>query len=218
MASPNPDSLTPRLTTSRHWTELPVDFRKKVEGVFAEQFDLEAERGEFLVDGRIYSEEMIVRIGYLEHGRLRQINFEASIDLPKKKTGQAETEETSESKIMEHLYICIDALGSLMEEYFELGEDEELDVPLHWRPYEFEEETIYLQHSTVNTRLEDEADRLLGVGDRRLFNENAEDEDALNKADIDPELAMAVQKAIRDGAIAPKEPAGKPAEDRDAET
>lgn len=210
MASTNPDSLTPRLVTSRHWTDLPADFRKKVEEVFAEQFDLEAQQGEFLVDGRIYNEEMLVRIGYLEHGRLRQINFEASIDLPKRKAKDQDEEEgkasESESKIMESLYICIDALGSLMEEYFELGEDEELDIPLHWRPFEFEEETIYLQHSTVNTRLEDEADRILGVGDRRLFNEETEDEDALNKADVDSELALAVQKAIREGKIPQKGP------------
>lgn len=201
MASTNPDSLTPRLPTSRQWTELPADFRQKVQKVFAEQFDIEAAHGEFLVEGRIYSEEMIVRIGYLERGRLRQINFEASIDLPKKDASESVQEDDSQSKAMERLYTCIDAIGSLMEEYFELGDDEEIDIPLQWRPYEFENETIYLQYSTVNTRLEDEADRLLGVGNRRLFNEEIEDEDALGKAEIDPELALAVQKAIREGKI-----------------
>jgi hypothetical protein len=196
MSAAHPDSLLPRLVSSRHWTDLPADFRKKVEQVFAEQFEYESTKGEFLVDGRIYNEEIILRIGYLEKGRLRQINFEASIDIPK-----AKKEDDSTIKTMDLLYTCIDALGSLMEDYFDLDEEEELDVPLHWRPYEFEDQTVYLQHSTVNTTLEAEADRLLGVGNAQLFNEDLGDEDALAKAEIDPELAFMVQKAIREGKV-----------------
>lgn len=205
--TPSSNTLTPRLASSRQWTELPTDFVLKIREVFANEFTRESTLGEFLVDGRVYPEEIIVRVGYLEKGRLKQINFEASMDLPKAKStirddDDAEESVTkSESKTLERLYTCIDALGSLMEEYFDLADDEEIDVPLRWRAYEFENEVVYLQHSTVNTRLEDEADRLLGLAAQALVREESQSEDALAKAEIDSELAFDVQDAIRSGRL-----------------
>ena len=212
---PSANTFHPRHITSRQWTALPTDFVAKVEEVFARQFELESMNGEFFVEGRIFPEEIIVRVGYLEKGRIKQINFEASIDLPKSAAntgesadlsdqpvpGSSDSSDTSESKTMALLYVCIDALGSLMEEYLDLGEDEEIDVPLTWQPYDFEGETVYLKHSTLNSRLEEEADRLLGLHDKNLFNEELTSEDALQKAEVDSELAIAVQKAIRSGKV-----------------
>ncbi len=201
-------SLTPRLSTSRQWTNLPKEFLEKVEKVFVDQFDIEAENGEFLVEGRVYPSEVIVRVGYLEKGRLKQINFEASMDLAPKKAHAdqaANSDEEGNSDSMERLYICIDILGSVMEEYFNLGDEDEIDVPLRWRAYEFEGETVYLQHSTVNTRLEEEADRLLGLAENQLVREIAPTQDALGNAEIDSELAFEIQKAIRNGTYRPKD-------------
>jgi hypothetical protein len=199
--------LLPRLATSRQWTTLPADFLKKVRAVFEGQFPIETDNGEFIVEGRIYPSEIIVRVGYLENGRLKQVNFEASMDLTEKPTmpsGEVEDPKEHaerESKTMENLYVCIDALGSLLEEYFEIGDDEEegMDIDVHWRPFDFEGDTVYLQTSTVNTRLEEEADRILGLAEKRLFQEQAPSEDALANAEIDSDLAFEIQKVIRSG-------------------
>lgn len=186
--------MTPRLSSSKSWTDLPTEFTTKVQTVFNNQFKHEAAHGEFLIEGRIYPEEIVLRAGYLEKGRLKQINFEASMDRPKTQADAGEQTST-----MDRLYICIDILGSVMEEYFEMGDEDEIDLPLRWRAYDFENETVYLQHSTANTRLEEEADRLLGLSDKTLVHEDTPSEDALANAEVDTELAQEIQKLIRAG-------------------
>lgn len=202
----------PRLPSSLKSTELPAEFLTKVTKVFTDQFPRETAAGEFIVDGRVYPEEIVMRAGYLESGRLRQINFEVSVDLPKHDPAAASAsledggeEETAESKTMTRIYLAIDALGSLMEEYFQEGSEEEMDLPLRWREMDFEGEQIYLQHSTINTRLEEEADRILRMAglsadsDAGMIEEGYASEDALGNAEVDTDLAMDVQRAIRDG-------------------
>jgi hypothetical protein len=201
-ATPKDKRMTPRLKSSKIWTPIPTDFASKIKKVFAKQFKTEAQQGDFLIQGRIYPLEITIRIGYLEKGRIKQINFEASMDVPEK----PQDEEASESQknTLDQIYVCIDAIGSIMEEYFQVKNENELDIPLYWRPYEFEEQTVYLQYSTVNSRLEEEANRILGLGADGLYNEISEEgnaEDALGQAEIDTELALAVQKAIREGRI-----------------
>ena len=192
--------MQPRLSNSKKWTALPAEFVEKVSAVFGDNFQSESDAGEFIVDGRLYASEILLRVGYLEKGRLKQMNFEASMDYdPDKKNA------------VERLYACIDVVASMMEEYFvalESGGAEEeieeaLDFPVSWRPYEFEGETVYLQTSTVNTRLEDEADRLLGLNKSALVRDDEEAEgeieDALGNAVIDNHLASQVQQQIRRG-------------------
>lgn len=199
-------NLVPRLASSRKWTGLPTEFLLNLQNVFKEEFKHEAQHGDFLFEGRIYPEELILRVGYLEKGRLKQVNFEASIDLPKPEertaenlSKETESSESKESTVMQRLYSCVDALGSLMEEYFEIGDDNEMDIPEKWSPFDFEGETVYLQRSSYNTKLEEEADRLLGLLDKRLVHEESPSEDALENAEINSELAFKIQKAIRSG-------------------
>lgn len=191
-------NLTPRLATSVKSTDVPQEFLAKVKDVFEKQFEIEAGLGEFLAEGRIFPDEVVLRIGYLEKGRLKQINFEASMDIKKAKLSDSEGE--GQDSTMARLYTLIDVLGSLMEEYFDADQnEEEMDLPLHWREYEFENEKVFLQHSTVNTRLEEEADRILGILTDELLKEAKPSEDALANADVDSELAFEIQKAIRSG-------------------
>ncbi|MES2857441.1 MAG: hypothetical protein V4692_16335 [Bdellovibrionota bacterium] len=195
----------PRLPSSLKWTEIPKEFLAKVVTVFNNQFVAEAKDGEFIADGRIYPEEVVLRVGFLEKGRIKQINFEASMDIRglSPETALAADEEAElkaeQSKTMDRLFTCLDALGSLMEEYFQIGDVEEMDVPLRWKESEFEGETVYLQYSTVNTQLEAEADRILGLLADDLVQESAATEDALAGAEIDSELAEEIQKLIRAG-------------------
>ena len=192
--------MQPRLPSSLKWTPVPSDFDAKVISVFTDQFPSEADAGEFVAEGRLYAEEILLRVGYLEKGRLRQLNFETSISYSQEKKNATE-----------RLYRCVDAAASMMEEYFvslersagagavEDGLPEALDLPSQWRPYEFEGETIYMQTSTVNSRLENEADRLLGLADESLVQDPGETEDALARAVIDNDLAFELQRQIRQG-------------------
>lgn len=190
------------------WTELPVEFTEKIRQIFSDQFKIESNHGDFIVEGRIYPEEIVIRLGYLERGRLKQINFEASMDIPKRAPEAEEAEpvldadeqlSTKKSGTMDLIYTGIDVLGSVMEEYFEIDDEDELDVPDRWKEFTFEGSQVYLQYSTVNTRLEDEANRLLGILTDELVVEEGETEDALAKAEVDSDLAFEVQKIIREG-------------------
>lgn len=246
--------FNPRLITSTKWTEIPEEFLAKVLTVFNNQFKKEVETGEFLAEGHIYPQELVLRVGYLEAGRLKQINFEASIDLKpvaEKPAGSSMQGPATISDIptfpgagvddafgdeggvfadsqaealsdptgtMASLYTCIDVLGSLMEEYFQKGDVGEVDVTLHWKAYDFEDDVVYLQYSTVNTRLEEEADRILGLLGEDLVFEGDPSEDALANADVDSELAAEVQRMIREGKYRPNHPGVDQDFDSDSES
>ena len=191
--------MTPRLTQLKDWTALPQEFCEKAVLVFAQNFLEEAERGQFVVDGRIYPNEIIVRAGFLEAGRLRQTNFEVSID------------HSADKNAMAQLFLGIDVLGSVFETHFEhLHNDEQADVdyPMHWEEFEFDDSKVFLRFSTANTALEQEADRLLGLGSGGLYQEvtahlTESPDDALLRAEIDSELAKEVSKALRTGEFRP---------------
>ncbi len=183
--------MNPRLATSIKWTALPTEFADKVRKVFTDNFKTEAAAGRFVVEGRIYPEEIIVRIGYLENGRLKQVNFEAS---------SAYSKEAGNS--FDKLYLCVDAIASMMEEAFEAEAEEDSDFPLQWRQYDFEGQPVFLQHSTVNSELEEEANRILGLAADGLLQEvmiDDEAKDAMDVAVVDTDLAKNVQKRIRAG-------------------
>ena len=179
--------MQPRLPSSKKWTPLPEDFTLKIREVFSGNFTKEAAEGEFIAEGRIYPEEVLVRIGYLESGRLKQVNFEASVDYDKEKKDATKK-----------IYAGIDAIASFMEQYFETPEAVE-EFPINWHGYEFEEQMVYMQLSTINSKLEEEADRLLGLDEKALVKEHQEEEDALANAVVDTDLAMDIQQDIRKG-------------------
>lgn len=182
--------MKPRLPTSMQWTPFPPEFTEKVHQVLGENFREATQRGEFLVEGRIYPQEIVMRVGYIEHGRLHQDNLEASMDYSMK---------TEDQTAFKTIYACLDAIGSIFEEKF-ANPHEDFEFPLNWEAYEFDDQIVWMQYSTVNTRLEEEADRLLNsLDDKVLVQEDAPTEDALSRAVIDSELAEQVQKEIRKG-------------------
>ncbi len=171
--------MNPRNQIQSSWTSIPEEFSFKVLNALEAEFAKQAKAGEFIVEGKIFDNEILIRIGYLERGRLRQINFEASVDY-----------DRESSEILDSFYLCVDSLGLWMHEYFEKAEqDEDQDLPLTWRPAEFKNNTVFMQFSTVNSRLEQEADRILGMSSSALFNEEIAGEDAFEHAIIDPDLS-----------------------------
>ena len=174
--------MTPRLPSSTKWTEIPKELAEKIREVFAQQFSKASEVGEFIVEGRIYQKEILLRIGYLPHGRLRQLNLEASIEYAPE--GLAQKQKST----MEPLYVAVDTIGSVMDEVLDavaiedddILENEELDLPRDWTSVEFDQDEVFLKFSTINSKLEAEADRLLGDASNlsnRLVHDLERDED-----------------------------------------
>lgn len=207
--------MNPRVSTQKTWTTLPREFREKAAQVFARNFRKESVKGDFLIEGRIYPSEIILRAGYTEKDRLKQTNFEVSIDLTK----DQHSDQAADKTTMDQLFLGIDVLGSVFETHFEhLNEEESDDVeyPFNWEEFEFDDHKVFLRFSTVNTRLEDEADRILGQSAPGLFNEDAETStDAMTRAEIDSDLAKDVSQAIRDGRYKPKHDVDTPQKEKD---
>lgn len=165
-----------RLKSSKKWTLFPAEYIAQIERVFRENFAAQIGSAELLVEGRIYPEEILLRVGLKEKGRLKQSNFEVSMQYdPKKKDA------------VERIHNCIDAAASMMAEYFETDDDD--DFPRTWKEYPFQGKALFLQYTTENSELEAEADRLLGESDDSLVHDAEENEDALARAEVDKDLS-----------------------------
>ena len=169
--------MKPRLPSSKKWTAFPKEFTQQIEDVFKQNFSKQLKSAELIVEGRIYAQEILIRVGYLEAGRLRQANFEVSV----------EYSPTQEEAIM-RINDGVDAAASMMMDYFEKEQETEGDVdfPLIWKEIPFNNRKLFVQFSTVNSKLEAEADALLGASEEGLVNEDLED-----PADEDDDISLA---------------------------
>ena len=57
--------VEPRLASSKKWTPIPADYTKQVVEALNESFASEIRSGKFVVEGRIYSGELLLSMGYL---------------------------------------------------------------------------------------------------------------------------------------------------------
>lgn len=160
--------MKPRLASSKKWTAFPPEFLQQIDAVFRENFSKELKSAELIVEGRIYPQEILVRIGYLEAGRLKQANFEVSVEYSQEK-----------NDAIQRINDAVDAAASLMVEYFENEKNakDELDFPLIWKEVPFNNGKLHIQFSTVNTKLEAQADALLGIKDENLVKDQPTEEE-----------------------------------------
>lgn len=165
--------MNPRLKTSKKWTAFPKEYLTQIKEVFTQGFKDQMTPFNLLIEGRIYKEEILLRVGLHEKGRLFQANFEVSM-------GHSIKDEDA----IDRIHDSIDAAASMMQEYFEFQKNEqEPDFPLMWKEYEFNTKPLFLQFSTVNSDLESQANALLGDTEDKLLVEEEESEDALDVAD-----------------------------------
>ncbi len=141
--------MEPRKSKSTKWTQLPKDYVNQVIAVLKDTFADEVKSGKFLVEGRIYPDEVILQMGFLESGRLRQKNFEISVDY---KGGKDDT--------VKILNLAVDVGATMLDEMFSATDDS--GFPRVWQMYEVEGRQVHLQFSAINSELEKEADKLLG--------------------------------------------------------
>lgn len=156
-----------RLSQSKSWTQFPSEFLEQVQELVAETFeDHLIEDAALHLDGRIYPEEIVFRLGIHTPGQLKQSNFDVSADY--------KADSQNAKKVMNH---CIEASAAMMAEFFDMGEDE--DFPRQWMEFNFEGTPLFIRYTTENTALEAEADRLLGADFKVLVKEESS-EDALD--------------------------------------
>lgn len=151
--------MNPRLSSSKTWTNFPPEFLEQVQDLVAETFEDHLIEGAGLhLEGRIYPEEILFRLGIKVEGQLKQSNFEAS--------AHYNSEAQNVKKIM---HDCIEAAASMMAEFFDFEGD--VDFPHQWTEFKFEGTPVFLQYTTANAELEAEADRILGQIEAELVNE-----------------------------------------------
>lgn len=169
--------MNPRLKNSKKWTAFPKEYTEQIQTVFKENFSQYLGDAELIVEGRIYTEEIMLRVGFLEKGRLAQANFEVSMNYSQE-----------QQDAMKRIHNCIDAAASMMMEYLE--NDGEVDFPYTWKEFPFQGQKLYLQFSTENSSLEEQANKLLGTDESSLYHDEEEgDEDALSRAELSEELS-----------------------------
>lgn len=163
--------MQPRLKSSTKWTKLPSDITDQIRELFKQNFQKELKDCQVIVEGRLYKEEILLRVGYLRKGVLTQKNFEISMDY----------KLTTEDSAMKSLTVCVDAAGALMAEHFEA--EEALELPVIWTEFPFEGKKVWLQFSTTNTDLEQQANALLGESSDSLVQGEVEEADDVGQDD-----------------------------------
>ncbi len=166
------DFMSPRRASSKKWTTFPKEFIDQVAATFKETFQASLGESTLIIDGRIYPEELVLRVGVREKGRLKQSNFEVSTDY------EADVPES-----LDRIHCLVDVAASMMLEFFE--SDDEAEFPFVWKEYPYQGKPIYLQTSAENTDLEAQANALLGLPEEGLLHEEPTTEDALDHAEKD---------------------------------
>lgn len=159
--------MIPRLPNSKKWTPLPPELVTQIVSVFEEAFESQKAKGAFTAEGRIYTNEILLRVGFLEQGRLAQANFEVSLDFNPKK-----------QNALEYIHLAIDCAASMMETFF-AEEEAFADMPTAWRAIDLDGKKVYIQVSTENSKLAKEADKLLGEQNEALVEGEDIEEDKL---------------------------------------
>jgi hypothetical protein len=141
--------MEPRLKSSKQWTAIPSDYIRQVKEALVSHFPDKSKTGEWIMDGRIYSEELLVRMGYHEEGKIKQITFELSTQYVAQRDSMTDL-----------LSLVVDVAANLLETAFSSATDDAF--PRAWQEYAVEKKRIFIQYSAANTKLEQEASRLLG--------------------------------------------------------
>lgn len=162
--------MQPRLKSSTKWTALPSEVATQIKNVFEENFQKELGQSRVIVEGRLYPQEILLRVGYAEPGRLSQNNFEISMDY------QPENENAALSTI----HVCVDVAASLLAEHFESASeiDSEIEFPRVWTEFPFDDFKVWLQFSSENSELEKKANEILGDWDDSMVQDEVADDEA----------------------------------------
>ncbi len=181
--------ITPRLKTSKAWTDLPDDFKLQVTNLLSEHFKNEAKVGTFAILGRIYKNEIILRCLYTPKNSIRPVQFDLSTNY----------EATGQNTALKTFETLVDCSASLFQSSFD---DETFGVPALWTEIDFDGTMIFAKSEAINQTLEDEANKLLGEQflaeeAKRLEIEDAlQNQNGLIKGDLESEAIEKVAEIL----------------------
>lgn len=164
-------SVEGRRPTSKKWTSFPKEYLDQIRSVFQDSFAQSLGNSVLVVEGKIFPEEICLRVGFREPSALRQNNFELSIDF-----------DPVKHNAIEKIYTCIDAVAMLMTSFFD--GTPATDFPNKWKEFQFEKKILFFQFSTINTDLEAQADKLLGEDRENLVQVAPDEEHHGPKSDL----------------------------------
>lgn len=130
------------------WTDLPEDFKKMVIEVLSTHFKAQMKTGKFMIEGRIYKNEIVMRCGYLPNDSIKPIQFDMSMDY-----------DSKAKEPLKYFESLVDLGASLIETYFQNPNEE---FPLLWTPIEFSGQEIFFKQDGTNSELEEMANQILG--------------------------------------------------------
>ena len=162
--------MEPRLKTSQKWSPFPEELCEQTVSVlnerYSEEYDLE--NAQFVVEGRIYKEENIGRYGISVAGQIKQHNFEVSLEYNSEK-----------DKPLELIQNSMDVVEHLFEEFLE-DDMEDFELSKTWQTMPYNKKMYFYKYSTVNTSLEEAADKLLEEYEQKLVYDDTDGIDALD--------------------------------------
>ncbi|MFL5812398.1 MAG: hypothetical protein ACJ763_02375 [Bdellovibrionia bacterium] len=174
-------------TSASKFSELPVDYVKMVNEVFATNFDeglkalakINPAPAHFTTTGRIYIDELIVCVSLLHEGQMAATSVYASCDYDPK---------ASAPTIQDLLAACVDAIGAVYSqllspenpEIIEQLANESLsameNIPFEWAELKVERYKVYLKVDKANPMLDQMADAWLEKNDPEIRAEHEEEE------------------------------------------
>ncbi len=189
--------MEPRLPSSIKWTSLPKDLLNQIESVFLENFAEPATTGSFKAEGRIYKQELLLRVGYLKKASLAQNNIEVSISY-----------NAMKENLTALIHLAVDVAASLHSDWFQ---SPELQIPLLWEEFQTPGRIVHVQSSRVNSELENQANLLLGGDESLISGEDPDDSEQevlglkrLLGLDPDEPTAQTSQQAPQSRKISPQ--------------
>lgn len=160
--------MEPRLKTSQQWTPYPSELCEQTVAVLSERFVEEygLDNAEFIAEGRIYNNEIIGRYGLRFADQLKQYNFEISMDY-----------DGENDKVLTMIQESMDVIEHLFTEFLEDGCDDS-ELTDRWQLMQYEKRPYSYRYTTVNTKLEQEADQWLSQYEKKLvYDSPAESEE-----------------------------------------
>jgi hypothetical protein len=147
-----------RKNQSKKWSNFPKELIEQISEIFQKEYSGKIDDKALFVEGRIYSTELMLRVGLNSQTSIKWDNFICSLDF-----------NPAKENAVQRIHLCVDAVGSFMDHFFELKQksaenSSEEEMPVTWSEMTVNKQKVFLMYSTENADLEKEADLILKEG------------------------------------------------------
>ena len=132
------------------YSPLPKEYCQHIQSVLENYFMSKLSKVRWIIEGRIYEKEICILSGFTKEKELQQKNIILSIDFdPQKDRCQKKIED------------CMNLLANILEHHLKLKSRWPHSPKWYKALSPFKKGEVYFQTSTVNTELEEAANRIL---------------------------------------------------------